>query len=82
MSQIASKWIEDFFVQEVPSGLVNGSNTSFTLANLPRSNSSTVLTLDGLILAQGVDYTISGSGLSLSSPPVQGQTLYCLYLKG
>jgi len=82
MSLVLSKWLDDFFEQELPSGLTNGVNDTFTLTFSPRSSSSVVLTLDGLILAQGVDYTITDKTITFVTPPVLGQIIYALYIKG
>ncbi len=69
------------WTQEVPSGNCNGSNTSFTLANTPLSNGIVNLSLNGVILRQGagLDYTISGSSITLNSACNLGQSLYAIY---
>ncbi len=71
------------FVQEVPSGTVNGSNTSFTLANTPGAAASVLCHLDGLVLTQGGgnDYTISGATITMATAPATSQTLWCYYVK-
>lgn len=65
--------------QEVPSGTVDNSNVTFTLANTPTSNASVKLFQDGLILIQGTDYTISGVTITMTVAPNFGQTLYAAY---
>jgi hypothetical protein len=72
----ASAW-----VQEVPSGVVNGTNTAFSLSGVPSDLASLDLYLDGLMLRQGVDYTISNASLTLNSAPVIGQDLWAKYWK-
>lgn len=71
------------YVQEIPSGTVNGSNVSFTLANTPLSAASVVLYLDGLVQTQGAgkDYTISGATITMATAPATGQTLWSSYSK-
>lgn len=71
------------YVQETPSGTVDGSNTSFTLANTPPAGSTVSLSLDGLILTQGggKDYTISGASITLAVAPAVGQNLWAIYSK-
>jgi hypothetical protein len=66
---------------EVPSGATNGSNTSFTLANVPNPSSSLALFRNGLRLNQGVDYTISANGITFQSGtvPQNGDTLLASY---
>jgi hypothetical protein len=70
-------------VQEIPSGTVNGTNTTFILSNTPPANSAVVLTMNGLTLVQGSgnDYTISGATITMLSAPATGQKLYAVYSK-
>lgn len=58
---------------ETPSGLVNGVNTTFTLANTPATN-SLVLTIARQPQILGTDYTISGNTITYLSPPASGLT--------
>lgn len=67
---------------EVPSGTVNGSNVTFTLANTPQAGSVT-FTVNGLIqkpLAGG-DYTISGNTITTLNAPLAGDQLLVDYFK-
>lgn len=70
-------------VQEIPSGTVNGSNTSFTLANTPGASATVILHLDGMVLTQGAgkDYTLSGSTITMAVAPALGQSLWAVYSK-
>jgi hypothetical protein len=70
-------------LQETPSGTVNGSNVTFTLANTPPSSTTVILMLDGLVQIQGSgnDYTISGSTITMLTAPATGQKLYATYSK-
>jgi hypothetical protein len=54
-------------VRETPSGAVNGSNTTFTLANTPNPPGTEQLLLNGLLLESGAgnDYTISGTTITM-----------------
>lgn len=65
--------------QEVPSGLVNGSNTIFTLSNTPITNASVSFYVDGLIQIQGTDYTISGAAITTTSILPFGSKPYAVY---
>lgn len=67
--------------QEAPSGTVNGSNTAFTLSTTPINNASVQLYLDGMILVQGTDYTISGASITMTTAPETSQTLYAVYVR-
>ena len=76
------KWIENFCEQEVPTGVVNGTNRNFSLSHEPHHPKTIQLYMDGLILRQGIDYfpTVSG-GLILNEAPIAGQRLYAVYIK-
>lgn len=66
--------------QEAPSGTINNSNTAFTLSQKPQSSASVILRLDGLVLVQGTDYTISGVNITMTTAPNFFQTLYASYV--
>lgn len=59
-----------FVDAEIPGGAVNGSNTSFTLANIPAPATSVELFRNGLLLQQSNDYTISGNSITFLSSAV------------
>ena len=54
--------------QEIPSGIIDNANTIFTLANIPILNSE-FITLNGLHLKRGVDYTILDDTITFINPP-------------
>jgi len=60
----------DFVVREVPSGAINGVNTTFTLADTPIAGSEE-LYLNGILqnLGGSNDYTISGATITMNSAP-------------
>lgn len=80
MAKTEGKWIGNIFEQETPSGLVNGSNTNFTLSGTPHSSKAVRVTLNGLLQKQGTDYTISSSTITFTSAPVTGQEVYVEYV--
>lgn len=65
---------------EVPSGTINGSNVTFTLANTPTSG-SVGLYKNGQRQAVGgsADYTISGATITYLAAPITGDTLLADY---
>jgi hypothetical protein len=67
-------------VRETPSGSVNGTNTTFTLANTPVSGSEQVF-LNGLLQepGSGNDYTISGATITYLAAPLTGDRLRVTY---
>jgi len=72
----------NFVDKEVPSGSINGSNTSFTLANTPVSGSEHVY-LNGLLMRSGAgnDYTISGTTITMATAPLSGEFICVSYRK-
>jgi hypothetical protein len=81
MSKLKGKWLSDFTVQEIPSGTVNGANTSFALSTTPYSNLSVELKLDGRPLYLTTDYTISGTTITMVVAPAFGQQIDAKYIK-
>lgn len=71
-----------FIVRETPSGSVNGSNTSFVLANTPLSGSEEVF-LNGILQdpGAGADYTISGGTITYLTAPVSTDKIRVNYQK-
>jgi len=53
-----------FIDAEVPAGVVNGSNTAFTLANVPNPPASLALFRNGLLQRQGGDYTLVSNAIT------------------
>jgi hypothetical protein len=72
----------NFVDKETPSGTVNGSNTTFTLANTPTAGSEHVY-LNGLLQESGSgnDYTISGSTITYLTAPATGDKIRVSYRK-
>jgi hypothetical protein len=66
--------------RETPSGTINGSNTSFTLANTPVSGTE-MLFLNGVLQDAGAgnDYTISSATITMLSAPLSGDKLRVTY---
>jgi len=71
----------DVICNEIPSGLINSLNTSYTIANLPVSGTVEVY-LNGLLQAPGVglDYTISGQTITFVKAPRTNSDLYVSYI--
>lgn len=70
----------NFVFNEVPSGTINGINTTFTLANTPTAGTVRVF-LRGLRMKLTTDYTISGSTITMINIPGTGDDLITDYLK-
>ena len=85
------KWIDvdveavmesDVICNEVPSGDVDGTNTTFTLANTPATGTVEVY-LNGLLQAPGTgkDYTISGNTITFTEAPEPGDIILVSYIR-
>jgi hypothetical protein len=72
----------NFVDRETPTGTVNGSNTTFTLANTPTAGTESVY-LNGLLQEPGAgnDYTISGATITYLTAPVTGDKIRVSYRK-
>lgn len=81
MSLLNGKWIGNIFVQEQPSGTVNGVNDTFTLTSNPIFTQACIVFLNGVFLTQGVHYTISGNTITFTAPPDTGQQLAAFYIR-
>jgi len=73
-----------FSDNEVPAGLVNGSNTAFALAYPPSPAASLSLYRNGLFMRQGVDYSVTGNQLTffVVATPQTGDLLVASYRYG
>jgi hypothetical protein len=67
-------------VRETPSGLVDGSNAAYTLANTPIAGTEEVF-LNGVLQEPGAgnDYTISGASITFLSAPAVGSRIKVSY---
>lgn len=72
----------NFVDKEIPSGSINGSNTSFSLANTPVAGSEHVY-LNGVLQESGAgnDYTISSATITMLTAPASGEKLRVTYRK-
>lgn len=59
-----------FVDAETPAGVVDGSNTMFTLSIAPAPESGLSLYRNGLLQKQGLDYTLSGSVITFAAGAV------------
>ena len=68
-------------LNETPSGTVNGVNDTFTLSTAPAPSTSLMLFVDGSLVTQGTDYTLSSATITFAgaSIPSVGQVLLATY---
>jgi len=66
---------------EMPSGTLNGANTTFTLANTPSSALALTVYRNGVLLSNGVDYSLNGATITFvsSQAPQPGDVLQAYY---
>lgn len=65
--------------QETPSGTVNSSNVTFTLANTPVTNASLKVYLDGTLQENPAHYSVSTTTITFVTAPSTGQRVYATY---
>lgn len=68
----------NFVVNEIPSGTINSSNVTFTLAHTPTVNSEMVY-YNGQLQRPITDYTISGGTITFVTAPETGSSIYVSY---
>jgi len=81
MSRIEARFLKEFWVDETPSGSINGSNVTFTLAQIPLENECVNVFLDGLKQTYTTDYTISGVTITFVVAPATAQILRVNYIR-
>jgi hypothetical protein len=69
---------------EAPTGLMDGVNATFGLANSPNPTASLLLHRNGLLLRQGPDFTLAGASITFQSGavPRPGDILVASYRLG
>lgn len=55
------------WAKETPSGLINSVNVTYTLAHTPIANSLSLI-VNGQVYTEGIDYTVSGSTITMTVP--------------
>jgi hypothetical protein len=70
----------NFVYGEVPSGSINSTNVTYTLANTPTSGTVNVF-LNGNRQTITTNYTISGSTITFTFPPQTGDVIAINYMK-
>jgi hypothetical protein len=81
-ARVATAIAAKFVTRETPTGVVNGTNTSFVLANTPVAGSEQVF-LNGILQEPGAgnDYTISVATITYLTAPVTGDKVRVNYIK-
>jgi len=64
---------------ETPSGTIDGSNKTFTLANSPSPADSLMLFVNGVFQTSGEDYSLSGDTITFTVAPPSGSIIRAFY---
>ena len=78
---ISSTATTDFVDDETPTGLVNGVNTDFELANTPIPTTSLKVYVNGSRMRITEDYTLSGTTITFITAPPTGSIILTDYRK-
>jgi len=79
MARVRGKFLNGSdFIQEAPSGLLNSSNLTYTLANQPVAG-TVMLYLDGLYQIPTTHYSISGATITMVTAPATAQDIRAAY---
>jgi hypothetical protein len=73
-----------FVDAETPAGTIDGTNTAFTLNNAPSPGTSLALYRNGVLLTQGIDYTLNSAAITflVDATPEPGDILTASYRYG
>ena len=79
MTRVIDRFVSEGWVKnETPSGSVNGSNVTFTLAFTPDDPNSVNVYLDGILETA---YSLSGTTITFTTAPANGQSVRVNYTK-
>lgn len=81
MALLDAEQFKRFYVFEVPTGTVNGSNTNFSLSQAPLEDAAVIVMLDGLIQDLITEYSISGTTITFVTAPAVGQKVLVQYVQ-
>jgi hypothetical protein len=70
---------QSVFMQEVPTGVIDGSNVSFVVSQTPASNQSILVMKDDGVLKSS-EWSIVGTTITLAVAPAIGQDIYVYYI--
>jgi hypothetical protein len=73
-----------FIDNEVPQGTIDGTNAVFSLSNFPNPSTSLMLFVNGVLLANGPDYSLASNKITFlsSSKPRIGDVMQASYRLG
>ena len=80
-SSTEAAWQQAWIFNETPTGALNGSNKTFSLAAAPINGTDLMLYLNGLYMASGsaLDYTLTGTIVNFVEAPLSGDVIRANY---
>ena len=83
MARLNAEFLKKFFTQEVPSGTINGSNVTFSIAQTPLEDDAVIVFKNGLIQQRGAsdDYTLSDVTITFITAPATASSLLVYYIR-
>lgn len=81
MSQIDGSNIQKIWIQEVPAGTVNGSNTVFTLSQTPIEADAVLVLVNGIVRKKTTEWSISGATVTFVTAPALAQIVEVQYVQ-
>lgn len=71
------------WTQEIPTGTVNSSNTSFTISKAPYSSTSTLVFRNGMFQTLGADFSVTNNvNIVFTAAPTSGDEIVAVYGRG
>jgi hypothetical protein len=67
------------FIQEVPTGVIDGTNTTFVCSNTPATVQSLLVIVDSAVL-KAAQWSIVNGTITLATAPAPGQDVYVYYI--
>ncbi len=81
MSRVDAEFLKKMWVDETPSGAVNGSNTAFTLSQTPFDSNDTIqVFVNGIKRDRVTEWTVSGTTVTFVTAPALGQSVRVNYI--
>lgn len=81
MARLDAVELKHFFTLETPTGSVNSSNTSFSIAQTPLENDAVLIFKNGLLQRPTTDYSLSGTTITFVTAPATGSDLVVYYIR-
>ena len=80
LNDVGSASNDGTYIGESPTGIIDGTNTVFTLSFSPIDLDTLYVSKNGLILTNGTDYFFSGTTIKFLIPPATSDMLYAYYM--